>query len=232
VALAQRLEITMNVLVVEDDALLAIGLTTALERADYKVTHAPTGSYANAALRAYDLDLVILDLGLPDMDGLTVLRDLRQQRINIPVLVLTARDGVEQQVAALDAGADDYMEKPFDLRELQARVRALLRRSHTEFGREIALGSLSLDPFARSVTLGGSALELPTREYEVLEAVVLNAPRVVSKARLAQRLTLKGEDIGDNAVEVYIHRLRKRLENTDVTIRTVRGIGYVIEASA
>jgi two-component system, OmpR family, response regulator len=228
--LPAAVEITMNVLVVEDDALLATGLTTALERADYKVIHAPTGSYATAALRAYDLDLVILDLGLPDVDGLTVLRDMRQRRINIPVLVLTARDGVEQQVAALDAGADDYMEKPFDLRELQARVRALLRRSHTEFGREIALGSLSLDPFARTAVLGGIALDLPAREFEVLEALVINAPRAVSKSRLAQRLTLNGEDIGDNAVEVYIHRLRKRLENSDVTIRTARSIGYVIEA--
>ncbi len=221
----------MNVLVVEDDALLAAGLKTALLRAAYNVQHAVDGRAALAALDAWDIDLVILDLGLPDMDGQDVLRTLRARKLPVPVLVLTARDGVEQQVAALDAGADDYMEKPFDLRELQARVRALLRRSHADFSKEIKLGTLVLAPFRRELRIGQVAQELPAREYEVLEALMLNTPRVVSKARLAQRLAINGDDIGDNAVEVYIHRLRKRLRDCGVVIRTVRSLGYVIETA-
>jgi two-component system OmpR family response regulator len=220
----------MHVLVVEDDALLAAGLQSALQRADYRVTHAGEGRVALAALDTWDLDLVILDLGLPDMDGIEVLRTLRQRKLAVPVLVLTARDGIQQQVLALDAGADDYMEKPFDLQQLQARVRALLRRSHTEFSEQLQLGALTLDPFRREVRLDGALLDLPAREFEVLEALLMKAPRVVSKARLAQRLAMSGEDVGDNAVEVYVHRLRRRLQDGKVAIRTVRSVGYVIEA--
>lgn len=218
----------MNILVVEDDALLAAGLKTALKQASYGVTHAPDGKFAEGALRAYEFDLVILDLGLPDMDGLDVLRTIRERKVPTPVLVLTARDGVEQQVAALDAGADDYMEKPFDLRELEARIRALLRRG-SDFHQERTLGPLSVDPFRRTATLRTALLELPAREYEVLEGLILNAPRVVSKMRLAQRLALGGDDIGDNAVEVYIHRLRRRLQDSGINIRTIRSVGYSIE---
>jgi len=220
---------SMNVLVIEDDAMLAQGLVRALEEAEFTVTHAPDGEFADGALRAYDFDLVILDLGLPDIDGLEILRGLRRQRMSVPVLVLTARDGVEQRVAALDAGADDYLEKPFDLRELEARVRALIRRSHTDFGHDITLGPLTIDLFARTVSVEGVVMDLPAREYEVLEALVMNAPRVVNKARIAQRLTTAGDDIGDNAVEVYIHRLRRRLGPLGLAIRTLRGVGYLIE---
>jgi two-component system OmpR family response regulator len=225
------LELLMNVLVVEDDALLAAGLQSALTRADYKVMHAGDGKSAQAALLSYDLDLVILDLGLPDMDGLEVLRALRSRKLPVPVLVLTARDGVDQQVAALDAGADDYMEKPFDLRELQARVRALLRRSRPDFSQELVLGPLTLDTARRELLISGVAQELPAREYEVLEALLLTAPRVASKLRLAQRMATNGDEVGDNAVEVYIHRLRRRFQDCGVTIRTVRSVGYVIEAA-
>lgn len=219
----------MNILLIEDDPLLSTLLASALKQSDYKITHAADGSFANGVLRAYEMDLVILDLGLPDMDGIDILRGMRNQRIRTPVLVLTARDGVDQQVAALDAGADDYMEKPFDLRELEARVRALLRRSLTDTSQQIEFGSLVVNPFDSEATLNGERLELPSREYEMLEALALNAPRVVSKARLAQRLSLDSEDIGDNAVEVYIHRLRKRMLGKGITIRTVRGVGYILE---
>ncbi|MGA0806010.1 MAG: response regulator [Pseudohongiellaceae bacterium] len=220
----------MHVLVVEDDALLAAGLQSALQRADYRVTHAGEGRVALAALDTWDLDLVILDLGLPDMDGIEVLRTLRQRKLAVPVLVLTARDGIQQQVLALDAGADDYMDKPFHLQQLQARERALFRRSHTEFREQMQLGAQTLDPFRREVRLDGALLDLPAREFEVLEALLMKAPRVVSKARLAQRLAMSGEDVGDNAVEVYVHRLRRRLQDGKVAIRTVRSVGYVIEA--
>jgi len=219
----------MNVLIVEDDALLASGLQSALTMADYKVTHAADGSSAITNIQHCDYDLVILDLGLPDMDGLEVLNNIRVKKLPLPVLVLTARDGMDQQIAALDAGADDYMEKPFDLRELHARVKALLRRSHIQFNKELYLGPLTLDPFSRRLSLNGAVQDLPAREFEILESLMLNSPRVVSKVRLAQRLAQDNEDIGDNAVEVYIHRMRRRLKDSNVVISTIRNVGYAIE---
>lgn len=221
----------MNLLLVEDDALLADGLLTAFERENYQVAHARDGATAKASLHAYDFDLVILDLGLPDMEGITILRDMRHHQNSIPVLVLTAREGVDQQVVALDAGADDYMEKPFDLRELLARIRALLRRSHTDFRNDIVVGSIRLNPADKTLSTSSGRLALPLREYEVLEALMLNSPRVVHKERIAQRMAISNEDVGDNAVEVYIHRLRRRLQPHGVAIRTMRGVGYLIEAA-
>jgi len=221
----------MNLLLVEDDALLANGLLAAFGRESYQVAHAADGTTAKASLCAYDFDLMILDLGLPDMEGITILKAMRHEQNSIPVLVLTAREGVDQQVAALDAGADDYMEKPFDLRELLARVRALLRRSHTDFRHDIVVGSVRLNPVDRTLATGSGRLQLPLREYEVLEALMLNSPRVVHKERLAQRMAISNDDVGDNAVEVYIHRLRRRLQPHGVTIRTMRGVGYLIEAA-
>lgn len=218
----------MNILVVEDDPLLAKGLVAALQQAGYAVLHAPTGGAAQSALATHDFELVILDLGLPDIEGIEVLRGLRRNGSSIPVLILTARDGVEQQVVALDTGADDYMEKPFDLRELEARVRALLRRGKATFREQITVGVLALDPFSRDVFLSGERQELPAREYEVLEALALESPKVVNKQRLAQRLAASSDEIGDNAVEVYIHRLRKRLSGTGLTIATSRGVGYAL----
>lgn len=221
----------MNVLVVEDDELLADGLVSALAQADYSVTLAKDGNSACNTIRAFDFDLVVLDLGLPDMDGTDIIKLLRRDKLNIPILVLTARDGMDPQVTALDAGADDYMEKPFDLRELLARIRALIRRAHTGSQEQLSLGPVLLDPFSRRLTVNGETQELPAREYEVMEALMLSSPRAVSKTRLAQRLALNGDDIGDNAVEVYIHRLRKRLDDTSVSIQTIRGIGYSIEST-
>lgn len=220
----------MYVLIVEDDRLLADGLQTAFRREAFDVVHAGDGANARSALQVLDFDIVVLDLGLPDIDGLELLHEIRQRKLKVPVLVLTARDGTEQQVMALDAGADDYMEKPFDLRELQARVRALIRRSHAGQGVALALGTLEVDPYQKEVRIDGDIHDLPAREYEVLESLLLSTPRGVSKARLAQRLALKGEQIGDNAVEVYIHRLRRRLRTAGIHIRTIRNLGYAIEA--
>lgn len=219
----------MNLLVVEDDPLLASGLQSALGMADYKVVHAGDGKSAQSNILAFDFDLLILDLGLPDMDGIEVLKSVRERKLPLPVLVLTARDGMEQQLAALDAGADDYMEKPFDLRELHARIRALLRRSHTSYNKTLKTGSIELDPFNRTLLVNAVRQDLPAREFEVLESLMLNSPRAVSKTRLAQRLALDSEEIGDNAVEVYIHRLRQRLKDSDVVINTLRNVGYSIE---
>lgn len=219
----------MNVLLVEDDPLIAMGLLQALQQNTYTVLHAPDGMRAQGLLRANDIDLIILDLGLPDMDGLELLRWVRARQSRVPVLVLTARDGVEQQVLALDQGADDYMEKPFDLRELEARLRALLRRSHNLSTDEVNLGALQLSPFQRTATLNGERLELPAREFEILEVLALSAGKVVTKARLAHRLSREGDEVGDNAVEVYVHRLRRRLRESGLAIRTQRGAGYVLE---
>ncbi len=219
----------MNLLLVEDDETIAQGLVRFFEKDGHTVMHAANGRFADGALLAHDFDLLVLDLGLPDMDGLDILRGLRRERRSLPVLVLTAREGVEQRVAALNAGADDYLEKPFDLRELEARAKALLRRSHNDFGQEASLGPLTINLFERSLTVAGQFMTLPVREHEVLEVLVLNAGRAVSKARLLQRLTLGNEALGDNAVEVYIHRLRKRLEPLGLRIRTVRGVGYLVE---
>ncbi|MEQ8235070.1 MAG: response regulator transcription factor [Gammaproteobacteria bacterium] len=226
-----RCKVTMNVLVVEDDELLGTGLLRVLEQSGYVASLANDGNGAKAALDGGDFDLLLLDLGLPDIDGLDILRSLRRQRRIVPVLVLTARDGVEQRVAALDAGADDYLEKPFDLRELEARVRALLRRSHVMFGQEARLGALAINPYTREARIDGELLAVPAREFEVLEILVINAGKVVTKARIAQRLTASNDDIGDNAIEVYVHRLRRRLGPHGLNIRTVRGVGYLIETS-
>ena len=218
----------MNILVVEDDPLLAKGLKMALEQAGYAVLHAPNGCSAMSALQTHDFELLILDLGLPDIEGIEILRTLRGRGSSAPVLILTARDGVEQQVEALDTGADDYMEKPFDLRELEARVRALLRRGQASYRQLIKVASVAIDPFSRAVYFSGKRQDIPSREYEVLEALALESPHLVNKQRLAQRLAATSEDIGDNAVEVYIHRLRKRLNDTDLTISTARGVGYAL----
>lgn len=219
----------MNVLVVEDDPLLGDGLVQALGQSGYEVELAVNGTDALAWIEQDAQDLVILDLGLPDMDGLDVLRRIRARRMTVPVLVLTARDGVEQRVAALDTGCDDYIEKPFDLRELEARVRALMRRAHVDFAQEASIGRLTLDPFAREVRVDGRLLDMRAREYEVLEMLVTNRDHPVAKERLALRLTANNDDIGENAVEVYIHRLRRRLSEYGLSIRTVRSRGYLIE---
>jgi two-component system OmpR family response regulator len=219
----------MKILLVEDDPALADGLVASLTEIGFDVTPVMTASFADSSLRTQPYDLLILDLGLPDGDGLDLLRQLRGRKLTLPVLILTARDGLNDRINGLQLGADDYMTKPFDLRELEARVHALLRRSRGGFDQELTLGRLRLAPFDHQFHLGDNPLLLPSREQGVLEALMLSAGRVVSKDRIAQRMAVGSEELADNAIEVYIHRLRRRLAPEGISIRTLRGLGYVLE---
>ncbi|HMA87515.1 MAG TPA: response regulator transcription factor [Burkholderiales bacterium] len=219
----------MRILVVEDDLVLAAALTRALTQSAYAVDHVATGEDANSALASDSYDLVVLDLALPGVDGLRVLRRLRDRRSRIPVLVLSARDALEDRVAGLDEGADDYLTKPFDLPEFEARVRALLRRGQYQAGDTLTHGRLRLDLAARRVFHGDQPIELSARELGVIELLMARQGRVVTKEQLVDRLFGWGEDVSSNAIEVYVHRVRKKLEPFDIDIRTVRGMGYLLE---
>lgn len=219
----------MRALLVEDDQILADGLSGSLGDWGFSVTLAMTGRYANAALHTQAYDLVILDLGLPDCDGKDILKQLRARKSTVPVLILTARGGLNDRVSGLESGADDYLAKPFELRELEARVRALIRRSCGGFNHEIVVGRLVLDTLGQQLKVDDKPIFMPAREYGVLQALILQVGRVVSKDMIVQRLTVGGDELADNAIEVYIHRLRRRLEPFGVRIRTVRGLGYLLE---
>ncbi len=219
----------MNILLIEDDAVLADGLTHTLSGSGYSVTSATSGAYAKQWLLAQDFDLIVLDLGLPDMDGLELLRTLRSRKVPVPILILTARDGVNDRINGIEQGADDYMTKPFELRELEARIRALVRRCYGGFNDAIVIGRLTLDTQNHQVLVDGQMIALSAREYGLLEILLLQAGKVVSKDRISQRLAVDGDALTDNAVEIYIHRLRKRIEPYGTVIRTVRGLGYLLE---
>jgi two-component system OmpR family response regulator len=219
----------MRILLAEDDKVLADALSRVLTRAAYAVDVAATGDDADAALAAATYDLVILDLGLPGLGGLDVLRRLRARRAATPVLILTAMDSLADRVAGLDAGADDYLTKPFDLPELEARVRAQLRRSHATASPLLQHGRLTLDTVGRRVAYDGRPVELSAREFAVLELLLLRAGRVVSKENIANHLYGWGDEVGLNAIEVYVYRVRKKLEPLGCEIRTVRGMGYLME---
>lgn len=221
----------MRILLIEDDSVLADGLLNTLGNNGYAVELASTGAYAEQLLLAQDFDLVVLDLGLPDMDGLQFLRKLRQRKLPLPILILTARDAINDRIEGIEQGADDYMTKPFELRELEARIHALIRRCYGGFNDNIQLGQLSLSTLEQQVLADGQPMALSAREYGVLEILLLQAGKVVSKDRIAQRLSNEADGLADNAIEVYIHRVRKRLEPYQVNIRTIRGLGYLLEAA-
>jgi len=216
----------MRILLVEDDRLLGDGIRAGLMQAGFAVDWAQDGHQAELALAGEPYDAVVLDLGLPKLSGMEVLKGLRAARNAVPVLILTARDAVPDRIAGLDAGADDYLVKPFDLGELQARLRALLRRGKSEGDPLLRHGDLTLDPAAHSVRWMDNPVELSAREFAVLHALLLNAGRVLSKAQLEEKLYGWGEEIESNAVEVFVHHLRRKL-SPDL-IRTVRGVGYMI----
>jgi two-component system, OmpR family, response regulator len=224
-----QFQITMRILIVEDDTVLADGLQRALRLSADTVEHAASGEEADEKLSSQTYGLVILDLGLPRMDGLGVLRQLRARGSRTPVLILTARDRLEDRVAGLDMGADDYLVKPFQLAELEARVRALIRRGQGGTGSVVEIGPLRYDMKGRRVFIRGAPVELSARELGVFEVLVLRIGRVVSKEDLAAHLADEGDGINAGAIEVYVHRLRKKLEDAQVLIRTVRGLGYLLE---
>ncbi len=218
----------MRILVVEDDKVLADALSRTLVQAAHAVDIVASGDDADHAVALGIYDLVILDIGLPGMSGLDVLRRLRARKSTLPVLILTALDTLEDRVRGLDLGADDYLAKPFDLPELEARVRALLRRS-TNSTPFLEHGPLRFDTVGRRVYWDKRPLELSPRELAVLEILLMRAGRVVSKAQMVNHLYGFGDDVADNAVEVNVYRLRKKLEPLGCEIRTVRGMGYLMD---
>ena len=222
----------MRILIAEDDPVLADGLLRTLRKVGYAVDAVGSGSEADAALADHEFDLVILDLGLPKLHGLEVLRKMRVRGTTTPVLILTAADSVEQRVKGLDLGADDYMAKPFALQELEARVRALTRRGLGTASSVIKHGPLSFDATGRVASLNAQMVELSARELSLLEVLLQRAGRLVSKDQLVQRLCEWGDEVSNNAIEVYIHRLRKKIEQGPVRIATVRGLGYCLEKIA
>ncbi|HQS98913.1 MAG: DNA-binding response regulator [Hydrogenophilales bacterium 16-64-46] len=218
----------MRLLLVEDDRLLGDGLQSGLTQAGYAVDWVRDGEAAVAALATESFTALVLDLGLPRRDGLSVLSWLRARQDSTPVLILTARDQLEDKVRGLDLGADDYMLKPFDLDELTARLRALVRRAHGRPSPTLCAGSIVLDPATRRVTHGGDAIDLTLREFNLLQVLLENAGHVMSRRALEEQLYAWGDAVESNALEVHIHHLRKKLGN-DV-IRTVRGVGYAMDA--
>jgi two-component system, OmpR family, response regulator len=219
----------MRILLAEDDEVLSDGISKALSQCGFAVDQVKTGSDADLALEGVSFDLAILDLGLPVMDGFQVLKRLRSKGKRLPVLILTARDGLEDRVSGLDLGADDYITKPFDLPELEARVRALIRRSNYAAENVINYGPILFDVQGKTVEVNGQALEFSARELGVLEILMQRPGRVVSKEQLMEHMYGWDNDVSPNAIEVYIHRIRKRFEPHRVNIRAVRGLGYLLE---
>ena len=219
----------MRILVAEDNTTLADGLAAVLRASGYAVDVVNDGVSADAAASSTDFDLVILDLNLPEMDGLDVLRNLRHRKSMSSVLILTARGAIDQRIRGLDLGADDYMSKPFDVPELEARVRVLLRRRAGLHAAQIAFGGISLDTVTRTVSAGGVTLEVPARELKLLETLLMKPGKVVAKQAIIDSLGDFDDDLSSNAVEQYVSRLRKRLAPYDLTVRTARGLGYYLD---
>jgi two-component system response regulator QseB len=219
----------MRILLVEDDELLGDGLRAGLVQYGYAVDWLKDGASADQALKTETFDLVVLDLGLPKMVGIQVLQNIRSRGLTMPVLILTARDSIEDRIKGLDSGADDYLTKPFDLDELCARLRALQRRFSARAEPLLAHENISLDPASHTVTLNGDVINVSRREFALLHKLLENAGRVLSREHLTQSLYGWGEDVDSNALEVHIHNLRKKFGQD--FIHTIRGIGYMIDKS-
>jgi two-component system OmpR family response regulator len=222
----------MRILIAEDDPVLACGLQHTLRQSGYAVDWVKDGAEADAGIVTDEFDLVILDISLPKLSGIEVLKRLRARNSRVPVLMLTALDSVTDRVRGLDAGADDYLAKPFQLAELEARVRALTRRGMSGAPTLVKHGRLSFDQVGRVAAVDGERLELSARELNLLEVFLQRPGRLVHKDQLVEHLCEWGEEVSTNAIEVYVHRLRKKLEPCGVRISTVRGVGYCLEVPA
>ncbi len=219
----------MRILLVEDDTLLADSIREGLEKGGFAVDHLNAAEPAISALSLTHYDLAIVDIGLPGMSGLDLIRLLRQRNILVPVLILTARDWLDDRISGLDLGADDYMVKPFQLPELQARLRALIRRSRSSASSELTAGAIRLDLARRVATTSGEDLDLTGREWEILQQLMLAMPNVVNKQKMAESLSEWENEITANAVEIYVSRLRHKIQGSGIEIRTIRGIGYRLD---
>lgn len=220
----------MRILVVEDNAALANGIAKTLEASGFAVDIIGDGQEADSILKVQSYDLVVLDINLPTYDGLKVLKNLRHYNKETQVLMLTARDQLQDRVSGLDLGADDYMTKPFELEELEARIRALLRRVSGYRSPQVEVGALRYDSVARRVEVNGETLNLPKRELTLLEIFLAHRGKVISKEKIADSLANFDDEITLNAVEIYISRLRKKIKEAGLSIKTVRGLGYLLEA--
>ena len=217
----------MQILLVEDDQSLAVGLCKALRNEGFVVNHVATGKAALHVVGVEPPEIVILDLGLPDIDGLDVLRSIRIGGSAIPVLILTARSSIDARVSGLDGGADDYLPKPFEIPELIARLRVIERRLSTSPESKIDIGDVTLDTISRQVFFKGESVDLPRREYTVLKSLMENCGKVQTREQLESRLYSWGEEVSSNALEVHVHHLRKKFGND--FIKTIRGIGYTVQ---
>lgn len=219
----------MRVLLAEDDEYLHSALALALRHKGYSVDGVKSGPEAQSALLTNPYDLLLLDLGLPGLDGLDVLADLRARGEDLPVIVITARDNVDDRISGLDLGANDYLVKPFDFRELEARMRAALRKSHWQNKVELQFGTLTLNTNSGQLLNDGNPVELTPKEVSVLQTLMARAGRVVTKRQLMQQVKDWADESSENAVEIVVHRLRKKLEALNLSIATVRGFGYRLE---
>ncbi|RQP21878.1 response regulator [Piscinibacter terrae] len=222
----------MRILLIEDNLPLSSWLSQALRRGGYTVDCASDGETATHLLLGQQFDAAILDMGLPRMPGPEVLRRVRARGINVPILVLTAEGGLQARIAGLDAGADDYLPKPFDVGELEARLRAIIRRKSDQKNPEIACGTLSYNSNTRLFCIGAQELKLTPREHAVLEILIHNIGKTVSKTSLADGVFSLGDESGPTTVEVYMSRLRKKLTSSDARIFTLRGLGYLLKQSS
>ncbi|WP_395947565.1 response regulator [Caedibacter taeniospiralis] len=219
----------MRILVVEDDVMLGEGIVEGLKQHNYAVDLMQDGKMAELALDTEPYDAVVMDIGLPSKDGIAIVRSIRAKGNAVPVLLLTARDAVGDRVRGLDSGADDYLTKPFDLSELLARMRALVRRSVGRAEPKIKFESLELDPAAQTLTVNGEFIKLSRREFALLECLLENAGKVVSKTKLLEKLYGWDEEVDSNTLEVHIHNLRKKIQSK--YIKTLRGVGYIVQKS-
>jgi len=219
----------MRILIVEDNLVLADKIAAALRQTDHAVDLVHDGEDALRLVLQETFDLLILDLSLPGLDGIEILKTVRARKMNLPVMILTARGNLDERVAGLDAGADDYMVKPFELSELEARARALLRRNIGQRNPAITVGKLTFNSVDRSVTIDGQPVSLTPRERGVLEILLLNVSQVISKEKIALHLFGFDDEASVKSIELYISRLRKKIASGDVEVRTIRGLGYMID---